>query len=325
MNSPHLVSSRFISAFAISLLLVVFTACNDQKADSEYNTNVDRPAYQAEHPKVLFDQAHNNIHTANGTYKPFVELIESDGYAVAPNNDPFSPEVLAEYDILVISNPKGKEHKYDPAFTVEECDAVEEWVRKGGNLFLIADHYPIGSATQILSEHFGVNMSCGFTNDSLYADPSSRTESPVDGNSELTFSRENGLLGDHSITQGRDSSERISRIISFTGQSLKGPQGSVPFLNLAESSYDVVPDSIWEEKEWVFFTNTYTRFADPVSAAGRSQCVALEFGNGRVVVLGEAAMLTAQVVKDERFGMQVPGIDNRQLALNIMHWLSRLL
>ena len=25
------------------------------------------------------------------------------------------------------------------------------------------------------------------------------------------------------------------------------------------------------------------------------------------------------------FGMQVPGTDNRQLALNIMHWLSRLI
>jgi hypothetical protein len=25
------------------------------------------------------------------------------------------------------------------------------------------------------------------------------------------------------------------------------------------------------------------------------------------------------------FGMNRPGIDNRQLALNIMHWLSRLI
>jgi hypothetical protein len=52
----------------------------------------------------------------------------------------------------------------------------------------------------------------------------------------------------------------------------------------------------------------------------------LQFGKGRVVVLGEAAMLTAQLTRDDKpFGMQVAGIDNRQLALNIMHWLSRLL
>ena len=72
-----------------------------------------------------------------------------------------------------------------------------------------------------------------------------------------------------------------------------------------------------------------------VSAAGRAQGIALMFGKGRVVVLGEAAMLSAQlftgpaaqlVGKDEiRIGMNYPGIDNRQLALNIMHWLSGLL
>jgi hypothetical protein len=63
-----------------------------------------------------------------------------------------------------------------------------------------------------------------------------------------------------------------------------------------------------------------------VSAAGRAQGAALSFGKGRVVVLGEAAMLTAQVApRVFRFGMNLPGIDNRQLALNIMHWLSGLL
>jgi hypothetical protein len=48
-------------------------------------------------------------------------------------------------------------------------------------------------------------------------------------------------------------------------------------------------------------------------------------GKGRVVVMGEAAELSAQLIGDEKFGMNVPGIDNRQMALNIMHWLSGLL
>jgi hypothetical protein len=34
-------------------------------------------------------------------------------------------------------------------------------------------------------------------------------------------------------------------------------------------------------------------------------------------------MLTAQVYKEERFGMNSPDCDNRQLALNIIHWLTR--
>jgi hypothetical protein len=46
-----------------------------------------------------------------------------------------------------------------------------------------------------------------------------------------------------------------------------------------------------------------------------------------VVVQGEAAMISAQVSGPEnrRMGMNVPGNDNRQYALNVMHWLSGLL
>jgi hypothetical protein len=63
------------------------------------------------------------------------------------------------------------------------------------------------------------------------------------------------------------------------------------------------------------------------SAAGRAQGIALRFGKGRVVVLGEAGMMSAQLAGPDKrkFGMNRPGIDNRQLALNIMHWLSGLL
>jgi hypothetical protein len=56
--------------------------------------------------------------------------------------------------------------------------------------------------------------------------------------------------------------------------------------------------------------------------AGREQGLALTWGRGRLVVLGEAAMLTAQIARGAKFGMNSPGNDNRQLALNIMHWLS---
>ena len=48
----------------------------------------------------------------------------------------------------------------------------------------------------------------------------------------------------------------------------------------------------------------------------------MPFGNGRVVVFGEAAMLTAQNIN---FGMNYPGTDDRQLTLNVMHWLTGLL
>jgi len=64
-----------------------------------------------------------------------------------------------------------------------------------------------------------------------------------------------------------------------------------------------------------------------VARGGRAQGVAFELWRGRVVVLGEAAMLTAQVTGrgSRKFGMNWPNNDDRQLALNIVRWLSRAL
>ncbi len=67
-----------------------------------------------------------------------------------------------------------------------------------------------------------------------------------------------------------------------------------------------------------------------VSAAHRAQAVALSFGRGRVVILGEAAMISAQLIQTPSqgtflIGINYPRLDNRQFALNLMHWLSGLL
>ena len=127
----------------------------------------------------------------------------------------------------------------------------------------------------------------------------------------IVYTRASGRLADHPVTLGRNDSERINKIIAFTGQSLKGPANSVSFMKLADTAVDAMPED-----------NT-----KPVSAAGRAQGIAMKFGKGRVIILGEAGMLLAQIVGAQRmpFGMNRPGIDNRQLALNIMHWLSGLL
>ena len=42
-------------------------------------------------------------------------------------------------------------------------------------------------------------------------------------------------------------------------------------------------------------------------------------------MLGEAAMLTAQIAGGERFGWNVPENDNVEFARNVMRWLTRKL
>ena len=57
------------------------------------------------------------------------------------------------------------------------------------------------------------------------------------------------------------------------------------------------------------------------SAAGRSQGIAFSFGTGRVVTLGDAAMLTSL---GGNAGFDVEGVDNRKLTVNILRWLSEV-
>ena len=272
------------------------------QADPDFNTQVAQAAYMRKPPKVLFDEAHNNHHTTTGRYKPFVDLISNDGYQVAPNKKRFSKKTLKGYDILVIANAMTPEvWSTGSAFAAEECDAVRDWVKEGGSLLLIADHTPFGDAAENLAKRFAVEMSKGYT-----LDPNNN-----DGKNgaDLLFSRDNKLLADHAITRGRGAEDQIQRVVSFAGQSLKGPKGSVALLKLADTAYDELPP---DRKK--------------VSAAGRAQGLALEFGKGRVIILGEAGMLSAQRRGSLCcMGMNQPGNDNRQLALNLVHWLSRLL
>ena len=305
MNMSHL---RLL-LLGVILLVGTGSAAAQQVPDPNFDVKVAKPAYAAKGPKVLFDEAHFNFHTAGGRYKPLADLLRNDGYQVKPNTAKFTKEMLAGCDILLISNALGAERMgtpqaSNPAFTEEECDAVAEWVKNGGSLLLIADHAPMGAAAQNLGKRFGVEMHTGYTIDTEHADK--KMNSP----SCLSFTQENKLLAEHPITKGRDASETVKTVTTFTGQSLKGPEGSVAFLKLSDSAVDISPT---DRKQ--------------TSAAGRAQGIAFTFGKGRVVVLGEAACLSAQLAGPQQrpMGMNFPGLDNKQLALNILHWLSGLL
>lgn len=300
---------RLIVAATINISLLALTASAQQRPDPEFNIAVEHPAFTKNFPRVLFDEAHNNFHTTTGRYKPFADLITNDGYHVVRNRKPFARPGLDSFKILVIANALGAEDMDDEgaeqsAFTDEECDAVRDWVKAGGALLLIADHAPFGGAAENLGKRFQIEMSKGFTFDPAN---SFAPSSP----SLLLFSRENKLLLEHPITNGRNDGESIKKVFTFTGQALKGPKDSSAFMKLADSARDKADRGSTTD----------------ASVAGWAQGIALKFGKGRVVVMGEAAMLSAQLAGAENspMGMNVPGSDNRQLALNIMHWLSGIL
>jgi hypothetical protein len=99
------------------------------------------------------------------------------------------------------------------------------------------------------------------------------------------------------------------------GSSLTAPKPDDEFLKLSPSASNV----------------PYQSGAPADQKVRTAQGAALHFGRGRVVTLADTNVVAAQVLKSTRnsmalrSGMGYAGADNRQLVLNIVHWLSGLL
>ena len=87
-------------------------------------------------------------------------------YQVDTNFQPRTPELLRDYDVLIIKTPTAP-------FAPEEIEAVTAWVRAGGGLFLIGDHTNVfGTSSYLnpLARRFGLR----FRYDSTYDLPTLR-------------------------------------------------------------------------------------------------------------------------------------------------------
>jgi hypothetical protein len=314
----------------VAWVLVPVALGAQQRADLNFDVSVAVPAYVKTHPRVVIDEAHNNFHTAEGRYKPFATLLRNDGYDVSAGTKTFTAASLNGVDVLVVSNALGpgatvSDDSSPPAFTAAECAAVADWVRAGGSLLLISDHTPMGEANASLAETLGVKMGKGFVQT---MEPSERSGGP----SQLVFSRANKLLGDHAITRGRTERERIDSVTSFTGQSLTVPAGGVAILLLGPGAWEMPTradaQSLNAARGDAPPTAEALAASHAVNVGGRAQGVAFALGKGRVVVLGEAAMMSAQIAGptgEGRMGMNAPGNQDKQFALNVLHWLTRLI
>lgn len=300
-------------ALFVPILAAAGPASAQQVADTSYRPSVQAPAYTAGRgPTVLLDEAHVNFHTVAGRYAPFVQLLERDGYVVRPNRSKFTRAVLDSAHVLVIANALAKENEQNwtlpnpSAFTDAEITAVREWACGGGSLLLIADHMPFAGAAQRLALEFGVVFGNGFATDTM-----GRT-------GPIRFRKHDMSLGAHRILRGRSARERIDSVTSFTGQAFRVVTGgAVPLMTLQRGTTLLLPGVAWQ------FSDSTPR----IRADWMLQGAALQCGRGRVVVLGEAAMLSAQLAGPQRLpmGMNHPSApQNAQFALNVIHWLSRL-
>jgi hypothetical protein len=290
-----------------------------QQADTSYTPRITTRTWTGGGPTVVIDDAHWNVHTGVRGYAPFAKLLVSDGYSVIDRGNVASPQVLDSARVVVIANALGfrgvvrqlgqvvginLDALGADAFTDAEVGRLENWVSAGGSLLLVADHVPAGRAVRSLAERFGVTMYDGFVFDPEHSEP----QSP----SLIVFSRDNRTLAPHPIIEGRSRVDSVNRVVTFTGQALDGPPHATKLLMFSGTAYQTARNKAAPE--------------DRVSAAGLAQALAMTHGRGRVVIIGEAALLTSQVMsgggETERIGLTWPNADNERFARHVMQWLS---
>jgi hypothetical protein len=234
-------------------------------------------------------------------------LLKRDGFKIISTEGQFESAKLADCKILMIVNAIHKSNLEDwtlptpSAFSGDEIKVVKDWVYKGGSLFLVADHMPFAGAASKLASEFGFILHNGFALDTI-------------GRADY-FLRSDSTLHDNIITNGTNADERVDSILTFTGHAFEIPDDATPIMTFSDAYLEWCPDTAWR------FENTV-----PESIAGLSQGAFKEFGEGRVVILGEAMMITAQLAAGlswKKIGMNSPQAPyNYQLLLNIVRWLD---
>jgi hypothetical protein len=309
--------SRSIAWGCAAAAALALSAC---ERGVRFDARVENPAFaKGEGPKILFDEGHHNHHSIKSTYRPFAQLLANDGFVLDRLDGPVTPSELRGVAILAIVTAQADtDTNAEPAFTVQEIGLITDFVRRGGSLLLVIDHYPFANSVATLAHALGVGVAKGMTFDAVHHRRDTKDDS------RLIFSRANGLLGEHAVIAGRNSAEIVDEIETFTGDAVRPEPGSrtaTPLLKLSATATNRlgVPKVRSDGGDVI----VDVEFMEPRPAAGWAQGLALELGGGRVVVLADAAMITAQEDGGRKIGMNAPHNENRQLLLNVMRWLGR--
>jgi len=302
---------------ASAWLFFAWRSAHRTVADSSYEPASRKPLFSEPRPLLLFDEAHRNHHRVSGTYQPFARLATAAGITVRPLSEGPRAQNLESAAALMIVTAQGPS---DPgsqtAFTAQDIGAIRGFVAAGGGLILVVDHYPFADAAHDLAGAFGVQLARGMIVDAEHADRSAGDDS------QLVFSRANRLLASHAITDGPGDG-KVGSVVVFTGVSMSVPPGATGLLLTGAGAKELVPSV--EEQESGGKRLTIVKYEESRPAGGEAMAIALEHGRGRVVILGDSAMLTAQYDRktSRRYGLSSPGFDNERFAWNLLRWVVR--
>jgi hypothetical protein len=148
-----------------------------------------------------------------------IETLTTDGFQVVERQGEVTPRSLQHVKIFVSGSPVALRNALPsdlppsteaemsaqiaaawrlpapPAYSASEVDALVDWVKQGGSLLVITDHMPFPGAMQEVTARFGFHLANGHA----VATTEDRRSQPD------RFSRSDGSLADHAITNGRNA------------------------------------------------------------------------------------------------------------------------
>jgi hypothetical protein len=279
--------------------------------DPEFDASVRQPTYpSSQGPKILLDGGHHNFFIQWDFIKPFADLAEADGYRTVIDDESFTPEYLAQFDIVMIITAlpfdftTKTEVTTETTFAVKEIEALYDWVETGGSLLVFSEHAPFDQAINPLLTRFGISSSVGTVVDTEHHDKT------VGRPGWIVFSRENGFLdAEHPITNGRNKGEVIGSVVTFGGSSLTG-EGYTNLFRLSPTAENL----------------EHPTGVGPVGM-GNSQALAGSVGEGKILAFGDSNGFTAMNFKlgdgpPISAGMNTKNHEWKQFVLNALHWLS---
>lgn len=328
-----------MTRFTLTILLLFVAlqpTAGQQVADSSFHFPNPQPAFPHDAgPVVCIDAGHLNFHTMNDRYYAFAELLRGDGFRVQEATGDISASGLAECDLFVIANAYGRNddeagaYPHESAFEEQEIGTLLGWARDGGGLLLIADHSPWPGAVAGLGAVLGVQFFEGQVSNCAYGPVDEGTVEVVAAgagvSAEWLLQRTGrGELGQHPILEGRNPFERPGWVFGFGGSAFYPAEQVEPLLILGPDHVGITPS----------MRNVPSIRRDEVPRfplGGWLQAGAVVWGEGRAVILAEAAMCSAQIFgasseNPVKRGMNNPmAAENPRFCLNVARWLAGLL
>lgn len=243
---------------------------------------------------VLFDEAHSEAwtirpelaatmqpaHPADSSYALAASALATDGFEVTSNTvSPITAEALAGCDVLVIAHPSDPAWERttgtgSPRLGPGELDAIEHFVRNGGGLVVL------GETEQ---DKYGNNVNELLDRFGLH----------IENDTIQDYEHHRGApswilaeLADGGRGRGGDLLARVREACLYRATAVTSFNGA----------------------------RVLARSHRTASTPGAPLIVAGEYGDGRVVVLGDSDLFGDDCIGD---------LDHRALWLNIVHWLAR--